>query len=317
MCNSFIRAATCGLAGVALLAGCGAENQSASVATTVVDSPATKITARTIAPTTTADVSPPAGASTANDDTLVDGNYDVGGHELYLRCKGTGSPTIVYLHGSITRTDVNPVSNARAIENRISETNRFCAYDRRNVGRSDTVDAVQTPEAVLSDLRSLLAVAEIEPPYVLLGASFGGLPAYLFANTYPDEVIGMVLLDAMFPDEFSLENTWPPEDRYEALDTEDENDSLERISHFDMITAAYEFIGAEPGVPMIYFASEQDGWEVGIPEYDEKILGLLAAYVDRFAPGELIWVDSPHFMEPAIPDEIADALRTVIDRAVS
>ena len=57
----------------------------------------------------------------------------------------------------------------------------------------------------MEDLHRLLAAAGVEPPYVLLGASFGGMLAYLYANTYPDEVVGMVLLDAMFPDELSME----------------------------------------------------------------------------------------------------------------
>ena len=38
-------------------------------------------------------------------------------------------------------------------------------------------------------------------------------------------------------------------------------------------------------------------------------------YVDRFSPGKLVWVDAPHFMEPAIPDEIAHAIRQVIAQA--
>lgn len=249
---------------------------------------------------------------------VIDGMFDVGGHQLYLHCEGTGSPTIVYLHGSINHPGIQPVSNASKIQEEISDEYRFCAYDRRNVGRSDTVDAVQTPEAVVSDLRGLLEAAAIEPPYVLLGASFGGMPAYLYANTYPDEVVGMVYLDAMFPDEFSLEYLFPPEDRYEALDAEDEQYSLERISHYDMHLAAQRFVGKEPSIPLLYLASEQEPWNeqgLGVPEYDAQILDVLAGFVDRFSPGELIWVDSPHFMEPVVPVEIADALRTVIERA--
>ena len=67
------------------------------------------------------------------------------------------------------------------------------------------MDEPQLPEDALTDMRRLLAAAKVEPPYVLLGASFGGLLSYLYANTYPDEVVGMVLLDSMFPDELSLD----------------------------------------------------------------------------------------------------------------
>ena len=47
------------------------------------------------------------------------------------------------------------------------------------------------------------------------------------------------------------------------------------------------------------------------PEYDARILEAQAAFVDRFSPGILRWVDAPHFMEPVVPDVIADAVREV------
>ena len=77
---------------------------------------------------------------------------------------------------------------------------------------------MQTPKDALDDLHRLLPAAGVEPPYLLLGASFGGMLAYLYANAYPDEVVGMLLLDAMFPDELSLDYLLPPKDRYEAFE---------------------------------------------------------------------------------------------------
>ena len=123
---------------------------------------------------TTARTEPVSTTAAASRTDVIDGMFDVGGHQLYLHCEGTGSPTIVYLHGSITEPGVQPVSNARRIQDEISNTNRFCAYDRRNVGRSETVDEVQTPDALLSDLRGLLDAAAIEPPYVLLALACVG-----------------------------------------------------------------------------------------------------------------------------------------------
>jgi pimeloyl-ACP methyl ester carboxylesterase len=89
------------------------------------------------------------------------------------------------------------------------------------------VAALQTPADAINGMHSLLAAAEVAPPYVLLGASFGGLLSYLYANTYPEDVVGMVLLDAMFPDEMSLEHLFPKSDRYKAFDKEDEDITLE------------------------------------------------------------------------------------------
>lgn len=261
-------------------------------------------------PTSAASSAAPAGGS-------IDGTFDVGGHRLYLTCEGTGSPTIIYLHGAITEATIVPHQNAGAIGNALSGTYRVCRYDRRNLGRSEKVDAVQRPKDVLDDVHRLLAAAEVGPPYVLLGASFGGLVAYLYANTYPDEVFGMVLLDSMFPDELKLEHLIDPKERYVAYDTEDENGSLERISHYKMLNAAQRYVGKEPAIPVTYLASIPEGFDkddLG-DKYNSKILGVQEAYVDRFRPGKLIRVDVPHFMEPKIPDRIAQELRDVIAAA--
>jgi pimeloyl-ACP methyl ester carboxylesterase len=259
------------------------------------------------------DPDPDAEPDAASDKELIEGKFDVGGHELYLNCRGTGDPTIIYLHGSIENPDVVPHRNGMPFQARLGDEHRVCVYDRRNLGLSDTVDAVQLPEDVLTDLDNLLAAADIAPPYVLLGASFGGVLAYLYANRHPDDVVGLVLLDAMFPDEMALEDRWPPEERYEAFDAEDENELLERLSHYKVMLAAEQHIGDEPSVPLIYLASEQDRRdEPHVPGYNEEIYQLLERFVDRFAPGEVVWVDAPHFLEPAAPNEIEAALRQVI-----
>ncbi len=254
-------------------------------------------------------------SATEPASNVVEGMFDVGGHELYLSCEGSGSPTVVYLHGSIE--DPNTVAHlaGSGFSSLLVSDYRVCVYDRRNVGDSETVDAAQLPGDAVNDLHTLLEVAGIDPPYVLVGASFGGMLAYLYAGEHPDQVSGMVLLDAMFPDELSLEHLFAPADRYEAFDTTDEAEGLERISHFKCITAGQRFIGKEPRIPVTYLASDTEGYEdndYGIPAYDGRILKAQAAYVDRFAPGKLIRVKAPHFMEPVIPETIAEEVRGVI-----
>ena len=126
----------------------------------------------------------------------------------------------------------------------------------------------------------------------------------------------MVLLDSPFPDELSLEGLIKPADRYKAFAREDENESLERISHYKVLKASQPYIGNEPAIPVTYLSSipESDA-VVGIPEYDKKVLRLQKAYAERFSPGRYLRVDSPHFMEAAIPEKITEELRRVIAAA--
>jgi pimeloyl-ACP methyl ester carboxylesterase len=256
-----------------------------------------------------------AAVEAAPSSTSIEGRFDVGGHSLYLRCDGTGSPTIVYLHGAIFDGGFDPHTNGLHTSERLSDEYRVCVYDRRNLGRSDTVDAEQRPQDMVADLHVLLAAAGVEPPYVFLAASFGGVLGYLYLNTYPDDVVGMVQLDSMFPDELFHEHLFPQPERYTAFSKDDACCTLERISHYRMLRAAFRYVGREPPVPMTYFYSLQDPREYGIPKYDSIIVDVLQRYVDRFSPGTFVPIDAPHFMEPAIPDEIADALRDVIANA--
>jgi pimeloyl-ACP methyl ester carboxylesterase len=246
----------------------------------------------------------------------VQGMYDVGGHKLFMSCAGPrapGSPIVVYLHGWTNDTRMDPHRNGAYIRDELREF-RVCLYDRRNVGRSETVDAVQTHQDMRHDLGRLLAAAGERPPYILMAASFGGLLAYSYLNHHADQVVGMVLIDAAFPDELSLDRYLPRRFRFRAYAEDDACCTLERNPQYPMVLDLQRFIGREPAVPVVYLASKQEPRNVNeyrSREYDARVLGALERYVDRFSPGRLIWVDAPHFMEPVVPREIADAVRDV------
>jgi pimeloyl-ACP methyl ester carboxylesterase len=85
---------------------------------------------------------------------------------------------------------------------------RSCAYDRAGMGQSDPPpdgsDGAPGPVTLqdgVEDLHALLAAADVPPPYVLLGWSIGGWYSQAFAERYPSEVAGIVLVDATHPDE--------------------------------------------------------------------------------------------------------------------
>jgi len=124
--------------------------------------------------------------------------YDVGGHRLHLSCTGTGSPTVVFENG-LGETSAHWTRIAAAVDT----TTRVCAYDRAGQGWSDAVGAPQDAVAIAADLHTLLERADESGPFVLVGHSAGGPYVMTFAARYPDEVAGVVLLDAMSPYEFT------------------------------------------------------------------------------------------------------------------
>jgi pimeloyl-ACP methyl ester carboxylesterase len=64
-------------------------------------------------------------------------------------------PTVVFVHGWINDASV-PHVHATGVSDRLVDDFRVCLYDRRNVGSSETVDAVQTPADVVRDMHAVL-----------------------------------------------------------------------------------------------------------------------------------------------------------------
>jgi pimeloyl-ACP methyl ester carboxylesterase len=85
----------------------------------------------------------------------------------------------------------------------VAKFTRVCAYDRPGTpvgekpSRSDPVRQPTTAGDAAADLHALLSAADVVRPYVLVGHSYGGLIARLYASTYPDDVSGLVLVDAL------------------------------------------------------------------------------------------------------------------------
>jgi pimeloyl-ACP methyl ester carboxylesterase len=85
------------------------------------------------------------------------------------------------------------------IRHKLAESYRVVSYDRAGLGWSDIGPMPRTAEHIVEELHSLLERANIPPPYVLVGHSFGGLTMPLFAVLYPQQIAGMVLVDPVVP----------------------------------------------------------------------------------------------------------------------
>lgn len=124
------------------------------------------------------------------------GWFDVGGRRLFLRCTGTGGPTVVFDNGL--------TADWYDLQNQLSSLTRVCSYDPARqagpLGRSDPAPRPRTGLDRVRDLHALLGVADVPGPYVLAGHSNGGLFSLLYASLHPEQVAGMVLIDGVHPD---------------------------------------------------------------------------------------------------------------------
>jgi len=120
---------------------------------------------------------------------------DVGGYKLHLYCMGSGSPTVV-----LDALFPGTVSNWAWVQPEVARTTQVCAYDRAGLGWSESGPGPHDAQHGASELHTLLEAAGVRGPYILVGHSLGGLTVRMFADQYPDEVAGMVLVEASNPD---------------------------------------------------------------------------------------------------------------------
>lgn len=120
---------------------------------------------------------------------------DVGGYKLHLYCNGSGGPTVV-----LDALFPGTVSNWAWIQPEVAKTTQVCAYDRAGSGWSESGPGPHDAQHGARELHNLLEAADIRGPYILVGHSLGGLTVRAFADQYPDEVAGMVLIEATNPD---------------------------------------------------------------------------------------------------------------------
>jgi pimeloyl-ACP methyl ester carboxylesterase len=273
------------------------------------------------------------------------GLVNIGGRELYLKCRGSGSPTVILEAGFRTRADVwsadlvQPDAPRTMVFPGVAAFTRVCAYDRPGTAtvldgellpsRSDPVPMPRTAAEAVSDLHALLTSAGIPGPYVLAGHSFGGLFVRLYASTYPDKVAGLVLVDA-FPESMServnpeqwsayedLFQPVPPElADYPALEFTNLDASLDQLRQAAAVTPLRP-------IPLIVLSR---GQAMTMPA--ELPGGLTGDMLERaWSAGQselasllpdarhIIARESEHYIQLQQPELVIDAIRAVVDAA--
>ena len=254
------------------------------------------------------------------DGADVDGLVNVRGHDLAVHCTGSGSPTVVVLHGWIDQPGVTSHDYYGALTGELKPDFRVCSYDRANVGDSETVAGTQTPEMVVGDLDGLMKAIGDDGPYVLIGQSAGGMVASAYAVAHPDKVAGIVMVDASFDEEITLEDVGMVTEGSGPCDPVnrkgDGEFSLQKIDNCAMYTWAYQRRALRPKVPLVYLAAKQAPWsdqtDLG-SKYAKAIVPLQQSYAASWSPGKFEWVESGHDIHVEQPGVVADAVHWVVN----
>jgi pimeloyl-ACP methyl ester carboxylesterase len=201
-------------------------------------------------------VDPAAAAAAVSGDFA--GLIDIGGgRRMYLECRGNGSPAVVLVAGLKGSAEDWKIAKAIGKPSEptvfagVAEFTRVCAYDRPGTpvgekpSRSEPVPRPTTAADAVADLHALLS-AGVSAPYVLVGHSYGGLVVRLYASTYPEDVSGLVLVDALAeglrdaqtPEQWAIQRKLIEGDIRESLALYPALERIDPDRSFDQVRAA-------------------------------------------------------------------------------
>jgi pimeloyl-ACP methyl ester carboxylesterase len=128
---------------------------------------------------------------------------DIGGYKLHINTSGQGNLSVVCDAG-LSGTSLGWT----LVQTEVSKFTRVCSYDRAGYSWSDPSPLKRTSANIATELYALLKKNDIPAPYLLVGHSFGGANVLLFAHLYPQETLGVILVDSVHED--MLSDSPPP-----------------------------------------------------------------------------------------------------------
>jgi pimeloyl-ACP methyl ester carboxylesterase len=232
---------------------------------------------------------------------------DVGGHNLNVLVGGKGKVTVV-LEGGFGIG----IASWSSVQKQIAEFAQTISYDRAGLGQSDPGPKPRTGKQIATELHSALEKVGFKPPYLLVGHSLGGIYVRIFADMFPNEVAGMILIDPSQEDFEEWLRRQPnnrEKNEREQIAKAPEGAKLEWAA----LPETYSLARAAkvPSVPVTLFSStEAEGfsedirkmWTEKHKEWVAKVPGAKHIVLDK----------SSHFIQMENPGPVIDAVRQLI-----
>ena len=232
---------------------------------------------------------------------------DVGGHNLNLLIGGQGSPAVIFEGGFGAG-----IASWSTVQRDVSAFAQTVSYDRAGLGQSDLGPKPRSAKQIATELHAGLQKAGVKPPYVMVGHSFGGIYVRVFADIYPKEVVGLVLID---PSQESF-NDWIHKNQPERLKASQDNiaKAPEGVrAESDAVETSYEqarVAKIPAGIPVTLLSATEDesvsaeARKLWIEKHKEWLATV---------PGSkhIIAEKSAHFIQAQQPKLVIDAIREI------
>lgn len=235
----------------------------------------------------------------------LDINAVVNGHLLYGCVSGEGE-TIVILDAGLGGTS----EDWGKIQPEVATFSKVFSYSRAGLGQSEKARTPRTCQDIISDLRSFLLAANLYPPYILVAHSWSGINARWFASQYPNEIAGMVLIDAVHEDKY---------DHFERILSEEQanrmwafvKDPSRNDENIDRITSIEQIRGQQTRFefPLFILTRATDGNEMSKIETDLQSDFLRLATKSR----QYFSKFNDHFIQNSEPELVIEVIRQVVE----
>jgi pimeloyl-ACP methyl ester carboxylesterase len=230
-----------------------------------------------------------------------------------LTIRNPASPfTVVFEAGSRGTID----KWGKVLEGASREATVF-AYNRPGYGNSDVAMTPRDGQTVVEELRQVLRQKGLKPPYVLVGHSLGGLYTQLFARAYPDEVSGLVLVDAMYPRQVKATRDFPWAVRLAGrmLFSRTVWREIEKMDETGDAVLALPGIDDKPIVRLVNEPKPHPGevppiaLDLGVFRNDRATYEMVQ---QLYPKARTVVVDSDHQVSLATPEAVVNAIRDIV-----
>src|SRR3989441_3748262 len=247
---------------------------------------------------------------TATKSLLTLRKIDANGHSLNLLIGGEVTPTVVFEAGFGAG-----LTSWSTVQSNIAKFAGTVSYDRAGIGQSEAGPKPRAAKQIALELHTALQNAGIGPPYVLVGHSFGGIYVRVFADMYPKEVAGMVLID---PSQETFDD-WTrthQEAQRTALDEQIAKASQGVRDESAEVNTSYQQARAAKvpaGVPVILLTAMKDDT---MPAAVRKVWAEKHEdWIAKVPGGKHVKVEkSGHFIQGEQPQVVIDAIKQVVDQ---
>jgi pimeloyl-ACP methyl ester carboxylesterase len=120
---------------------------------------------------------------------------DGGNRRLWLHHSGEGEPAVTFVAGGGAMGLDYLLS-----QQQVAELTSCLIYDRAGTGWSEDADLPRSAEEVTDELHDLLQLVGMQPPHILVGHSLGGAYVHRYAQRFPTEIAGLLLVEPAHPD---------------------------------------------------------------------------------------------------------------------